>query len=103
MELKSGARLRSQVCSTEVIVVRPVPGDVDLTCGGHPMVEVKETPAEGLSLKPELAEGSQLGKRYTSPEAGDLEILVTKAGEGSLALGTAPLPLKEARPLPSSD
>ena len=35
--------------------------------------------------------------------AGDLELLCTKPGEGSLAAGGAPLTLKEAKPLPSSD
>ena len=32
-----------------------------------------------------------------------IELLCTKAGEGSLSLDGAPLPLKEAKPLPSSD
>ena len=36
-------------------------------------------------------------------EGGSLELLCTKPGEGSLALGDQLLSLKEAKPLPSSD
>jgi hypothetical protein len=35
--------------------------------------------------------------------AGDLELLCTKPGKGSLADGGQPLALKEAKPLPASD
>ncbi|ONH33326.1 hypothetical protein [Pseudofrankia asymbiotica] len=102
MQIKSGARLRSQVDGTELVVVRPLPGDVDLTCGGHPMVDVKAQPQPGLTVLADAAGGTQQGKRYTLGDTG-LEVLVTKAGTGSLALGAEPLALKEARPLPSSD
>jgi len=47
--------------------------------------------------------GSQLGKRYCTTEATALEILVIKAGKGSLSLGAEPLVFKETKPLPSSD
>ena len=33
MQLKTGARLRSQVDATELVVVRPLPGEVELTVG----------------------------------------------------------------------
>jgi hypothetical protein len=102
MELKPGGRYRSQVCATEVIVVRPVPGDVDLTCGGAAMVDLAETPPEGGEPAPGLDTGNVTGKRYTDEE-GNLEILVTKNGAGTLAIGTAPLQTKEAKPLPASD
>jgi len=46
--------------------------------------------------------GTLLGKRYADGDTG-LELLCTKAGEGSLSLGGTPLALKEAKPLPSSD
>jgi len=46
--------------------------------------------------------GTQIGKRYVN-EAGDLELLCTKPGEGSLAVGGTALTLKEAKALPSSD
>ena len=49
-----------------------------------------------------LMGGSLLGKRYTMSQGG-LEVLVTKAGEGSLGVGPERLVPKEAKPLPSSD
>ena len=100
MDLKPGLRLRSQVCTTELIVVRPA--EIDLTCGGAPVIGHGEEPSGGLAIDPALSAGTQLGKRYTD-EAGALEILVTKRGDGTLADGDRPLPLKEAKPLPSSD
>src|SRR5262245_23955557 len=99
--VKSGSRWRSQVCDTEVIVVRAGSGDAELTCGGQPLVPAG---AERRRLEPlpGLAGGSQLGKRYTD-DAGSLELLVTKGGTGSLGLGSSPLAIKAAKPLPSSD
>src|SRR5919198_900748 len=102
MDLKPGMRLRSQVDATEVIVVRAGTDDVDLTCGGHPMIDLKEQPVAGLAAKEGLSAGAPLGKRFVN-EAGDLELLVTKGGEASLGIGTEPLRLKQAEPLPSSD
>jgi hypothetical protein len=99
-QLKAGARLRSSVCNTQVMVIA-APGEVDLQCGGAPMVDVSETPAGG-SVAPDAAEGTQLGKRYIN-EAGDLELLCTKGGDGSIALDGVLLKLKEAKALPSSD
>ena len=40
---KPGARLRSVTCATEVVVVKGA-GEVDLRCGGEPMVPVDEPP-----------------------------------------------------------
>lgn len=100
--LKSGARLRSQVCATEVIVVRAGDTATPLNCGGHPMIDLADTPADGLALAEAFQGGSQLGKRYTDAD-NTIEILVTKPGDGSLALGDAALKLKSAKPLPSSD
>lgn len=102
MQLKTGGRYRSQVDDTMFIVVRPLPGDLDLTCGGHPVIDVKGTPEEGLSLEPGADGGSELGKRYTDA-TGKLEVLITKAGKGTLALAGEALALKEAKPLPASD
>jgi hypothetical protein len=99
-QLKAGARLRSSVCNTEVMVIA-APGELDLQCGGASMVDVSETAAGG-SVAPDAAEGTQLGKRYIN-EAGDLELLCTKGGDGSIALDGVLLKLKEAKALPSSD
>ncbi len=101
-QLKVGTRLRSAVCATEVMVVAAPGGDVDLTCGGKEMIGIDEAPAEGASPAPDAAEGTLLGKRYTN-DAGDLEILCTKPGTGSLAADGTALFQKDAKPLPSSD
>lgn len=100
--LKTGARLRSQVCVTEVIVVRAGSDEVDLRCGGHPMLDLSETPAGGLVAPAGFEGGTALGKRYVDG-TGTVEVLVTKAGAGTLSIGDTPLDLKEAKPLPSSD
>jgi hypothetical protein len=101
-QLKTGSRLRSAVCATEVMVVAAPAGEVEVLCGGAPMIDVAAEPPAGPSLAPDAAKGTALGKRYIS-EASDLELLCTKPGEGSLAVGGVPLALKEAKPLPSSD
>lgn len=104
MPLKSGQRLRSQVCTTEVIVVRVPADDLELTCGGAPMVELGTEVAEGGTPAPGLDDGTLLGKRYTTDDAdGTLELLVTKGGAGTLAGNGVPLVTKESKPLPSSD
>ncbi|QTI70987.1 hypothetical protein [Gordonia polyisoprenivorans] len=102
MEMKTGARYRSQVCDTELIVVRALPGDVNLTIGGHPAIDLKAEPTPGLSIESGADTGSALGKRYTDV-SGKLEVLITKGGAGALALDGEPLPLKESKPLPASD
>jgi hypothetical protein len=100
MELKVGARLRSVTDSTEVVVVRVGAGDVDLRCGGHPMVPLGDAGEAGTEAG--FDTGAEVGKRYANEEAG-VEVLCTKAGQGTISLGADPLPLKGAKPLPSSD
>lgn len=104
MPLKPGSRMRSQVCTTEVIVVRPPAEEIDLRCGGTPMIDVGAEVAEGGTPAVGFDGGTQLGKRYTTDDAeGTLELLATKGGDGALSAGDALLVLKEAKPLPSSD
>ena len=100
MQLAAGSRLRSQVCTTEVIVVRGGDIEGDVTCGGLPLVAIGAVVTEGRPASG-LDTGSQLGKRYT--DGGAIELLVTKAGAGTLGLGSTPLQIKGSRPLPSSD
>ena len=100
-QLKAGTRMRSNVCATEVMVVMAPDGDVELCCGGAPMIGIAEEPSGG-SVASDASETTQMGKRYTN-EAGDLEVLCTKPGEGSLSGGGAQLQIKGAKPLPSSD
>jgi hypothetical protein len=84
------------------MVVAAPDADVDLRCGGHPLIDAAATPPGGLTVSPEAASGTILGKRYVGAD-GKLELLCIKAGAGSLAAGGAALVVKEAKPLPSSD
>lgn len=100
--LKTGSRLRSQVDTTELIVVKAPADDLDLRIGGHPAVDLGADVAPGLEPVP-AAEPVLVGKRYTR-DGEDLELLVTKAGgSAGLSIGDSPLVLKESKPLPASD
>ena len=100
--LKAGTRLKSSVCSTEIMVVAAPKDEVELTCGGAAVIELGGEAPAGASISDDAQEGTQIGKRYIN-EAGDLEVLCTKPGDGSLAAGGATLTIKGAKPLPSSD
>lgn len=103
MRIRTGQRLRSQVDSTELMVVRTVPGDIDLRCGGAPLIDAGESPASDPErVQIPDAPAPQLGKRYTDP-TGTLELLVIKAGPGVLALAGDALVIRTAKPLPASD
>jgi hypothetical protein len=65
------------------------------------MVEAGAAP--GAASSGAAPEGEVLlGKRYVDT-GGTLELLCTKAGAGTLAVGGEALVLKSAKPLPSSD
>jgi hypothetical protein len=85
------------------MVVRGIQEEIDLRCGGAPLIDASETPATDLELVgvPD-APPPQLGKRYTNPE-GTLELLVVKAGPGVLAVDGTALVIRDAKPLPASD
>jgi hypothetical protein len=100
--LKAGTRFRSAVCKTEVMVVAAPKEDVELTCGGAELIAIGTEPPAGAAISDDAKEGTQIGKRYVN-EAGDLEVLCTKPGEGSLGVGGVLLTVKGAKPLPSSD
>jgi hypothetical protein len=102
VDIKPGARLKSQVDGTEVIVVRAPEGEATITCGGHPMVARSAGLTTGLSAV-EDGESVQMGKRYFAPDVDGLEVLVTKAGGGALGVNGTPMVIKAAKPLPSSD
>ena len=99
--IKNGTRLQSQVCDTQVIVVRSADSLDDLRAGGVPMVPIGTDASGDVTLDPEFSGGTVMGKRYVD-ETG-AEVLVTKAGAGTLTVGTTALNLKEAKPLPASD
>jgi hypothetical protein len=102
MDLKPGSRWKSAVCDAEVVVVRPPSSAAVLECGGQPMAAHGGERPTGLSLAPDHAGGSVLGKRYADAESG-MEALCTKPGAGSLSLDGRPLVVKEAKKLPASD
>jgi hypothetical protein len=99
--IKNGTRLQSQVCETQAIVVKAADSLDDLRCGGQPMLPLDAARPAGLTPDPAFSDGSVMGKRYV--DDGDAEVLVTKAGAGSLSVGSTALTLKEAKPLPASD
>ena len=101
-QLKAGTRIKSAVCSTELMVIQAPDGDVDVRCGGAPTIGIADAPPAGATVDPQRKGGTQIGKRYVDA-TGTLELLCTKPGEGTLALGDTPLALKEAKPLPASD
>ena len=100
MQLKPGTRLESVTCATQVVVVKAPSADVDVRCGGEPMEPV----GAGGERRPMAGTGDPtlVVKRYADEDLG-LELLCTKAGDGWLSLGDAPLLVKGAKPLPSSD
>lgn len=100
--LKNGTRLQSQVCDTQVIIVKTADSLDDLRAGGVPMVPIGTDRSADATLNPAFADGTVMGKRYVD-ESGAAEVLVTKAGAGTLSIGDTALSLKEAKPLPASD
>ena len=99
--IKNGTRLQSQVCDTQVIVVRSADSLDDLRAGGAPMVPIDQEVSADLVLDEALSDGNLMGKRYVDENGA--EVLVTKAGKGTLSVGTTALTVKEAKPLPASD
>ena len=98
--LSTGQRLKSGVCTTEVMVITAPAEDLELMCGGSPMNENGES--SDAEIDPEFAEGTTIGKRYVNAD-GKLEILCVKPGEGSLAVGGLALKLKDSKKLPKTD
>ena len=72
-------------CATEVVVVR-APGEVDLRCGGEPMVPVGRRATTGGDPAAPFDEGTLVGKRYVTEDEA-LELLCTKPGAGSPLAG----------------
>ncbi|MFD5176686.1 hypothetical protein ACWF9G_33080 [Nocardia sp. NPDC055029] len=99
--ITSGTRLESQVCDTQVIVIKATDAIAGLRCGGAPMVNLGAAKDTRAVIDPDFADGTAVGKRYV--HATGAEILVTRAGVGTLDVDAVPLDLKEAKQLPSSD
>jgi hypothetical protein len=101
VKFRAGLQLVSAVDSTAVIVVRAPAAEGTLTCGGVAMVPSGE-PVAAASADPALLGGTKIGKRYVD-EADTIQVLCTKAGQGTLALDGKPLAIQAAKPLPASD
>ena len=97
--LSAGKRLKSAVCTTEIMVIAAPDGDVDLYCGGSAM---GEGDGNGGSVDADHAGGTAIGKRYVNEDA-SLEVLCVKAGPGSLSVGGTMLTVKDAKKLPKTD
>lgn len=99
--LKAGARFKSAVCDTQVMVIKAPAGDFDLRCGGAAMLAPAASAPAGAALQPGGAE-TLIGKRYVNADE-SIELLCTKGGKGGLSLDGTPLEVKQAKQLPSSD
>lgn len=99
--IKVGARLKSNVCDTEIMVISCADNSVTITCGGAEVLDATANKSSG-DIDSTHADGTLLGKRYVNT-AGKIELLCVKAGKGSLAVNGEKLSLKDAKPLPSSD
>ena len=102
MKITPGSRWMSVVCNTEIVVIKAPPAEISLNCGGSPMVAVGSARAAGAALAADRSDGTLLGKRYADETVG-LEVLCTKAGQGSLSINGKALALRATTPLPSSD
>ena len=99
MKPRVGTTLSSTVDATTVVVTRWGADDLDVRCGGQPMVEGRN--GDG-GESPGGASVTRLGKRYAD-EASGVELLCTRAGSHPLVVGGVELPEKAAKPLPASD
>ncbi len=100
VELKPGAKFQSTVCTTQVIITKGS-GEVDLRCGGSPMVAAGHASVEGQPSA-DMSDGTLLGKRYRD-DTGTVEMLCTKAGAGSMSIGDSRIEVALTKALPASD
>jgi hypothetical protein len=100
MFLKVGSRLRATNSRCEVIVVKAPTAEVDLICGGFPMV-TDPVESSGTNSLPGTVQ-IELGKRYASEEV-NIEVLCTKSGGGPLECNGHELVRLGAKALPASD
>ena len=98
--LKAGARFKSAVCDTQVMVIKALPGEHALQCGGADVIAPTATGSGTLDAA--LSGETLIGKRYVNADE-SVELLCTKGGQGSLVLDGTPMEVKQAKQLPSSD
>ena len=102
MELRAGQKLHSAVCEAQFVVVRAPGGDVDVAVGGTAALDHEPSADERAELDASIGDAPQMGKRYADEEVG-IELLCSRPGAGAVTVNGAVLPLKGAKPLPSSD
>ena len=102
MKILPGSRWKSAVCDTEVVVVKPPKSEAELQCGGASMLAHNAAKPADASCTSGQDGGSLLGKRYGDDAAG-LEVLCTKAGQGTLSVDGRALVTRQTVQLPSSD
>lgn len=100
--MKAGARFKSAVCDTQVMLIKAAAGEHDLHCGGVEMIAPAAVAPAGVQLDPAHAGETLIGKRYVNADE-SVELLCTKGGKGLLSLNGVALEIKQAKQLPSSD
>jgi enoyl-CoA hydratase len=101
VKFRAGQQLVSAVDSTAVIVIKAPAAECTVTCGGVAMAAAGG-PVTAAEPDPTLLGGTQIGKRYVD-DADTIQLLCTKAGQGTLALDGSRLQIQAAKPLPASD
>ena len=96
---KPGIKLSSRVCKTQIMILRIPAVEMEIFCGGLPMVIGDPTEFEDLQGE---NNGTLVGKRYTD-ETETMEFLCTRGGEGTIAVSGHKIDIKSAKKLPSSD
>src|SRR5580704_7866230 len=86
MEFRAGARFKSTVCSTEILIVKSPKDSASLKCGGVEMIPITQEPPPDVFRADDARGGTLLGKRYVSDD-GEFEVLCNKSGECSLEFG----------------
>ena len=101
VKFRAGQQLVSAVDSTAVIIIKAPATECTVTCGGVAMAVAGQA-VTAAKPDPSLMGGTQIGKRYVD-DADTIQLLCTKAGQGTLALDGSPLRIAAAKPLPASD
>ena len=99
LQLRAGQSLYSTIDPTSVVVIKAPAEPVSISVNG---VEVTADKPDTVPSDPPAGSGTLLGKRYADDAIG-IELLVSKAGSGTLEVNGAPLAVKDSKPLPSSD
>jgi len=101
MPIKTSDRLSSSTDTTQVLVIRAPSVEVELMCGGSPMLSGGEAGGR-LETTESGPDAVLIGKRYVDENLG-IEVICTKSGAGPLSVEGRSLEVKTPKSLPSSD